>query len=148
MVILSRLPIFLLFFVAGSCSRERASHKEMKALLERARIEYDQFDNYYASSAQVNHFDSLIHSTFSEQDKILYTYSKARALTALGKEEEAIDLLESLVRKIDREGIHGLGKVKVLLGLAYLRAGERMNCVMNHSAETCILPIQGSGIHK
>jgi hypothetical protein len=117
-------------------------------LLKQARVEYDQFDNYYASAAQEKHFDSLINSTFSEQDKMLYTYSKARALTALGKEEEAVTLLEGLARKIDREGINGLGKVKVLLGLAYLRDGERKNCVVNHSAETCILPIQGSGIHK
>src|SRR5687768_14022660 len=103
----------LFVLMLNSCGWEKASHNEMINLLKQARDEYNQFDNYYASAAQVKHFDSLINSTFSEQDKMLYTYSKARALTALGKEEEAITLLENLVAKIDREGISGLGKVRV-----------------------------------
>jgi hypothetical protein len=38
--------------------------------------------------------------------------------------------------------------VKKKLALAYLRLGERNNCVYNHSAAACILPISGNGIHK
>jgi len=33
------------------------------------------------------------------------------------------------------------------LGLAYLRWGERVNCVANHTGESCILPIRGGGVH-
>jgi hypothetical protein len=146
--IFTRFFFPLLFLMASSCGWEKPSHNEMINLLKQTRVEYEQFDNYYASAAQVKHYDSLINSVSSEQDKMLYTYSKARALIALGREDEAIGLLEDLVTKIDREGINGLGKVRILLGLAHLRAGERTNCVMNHSAETCILPIQGAGIHK
>lgn len=31
--------------------------------------------------------------------------------------------------------------------LAYLRLGEITNCVQNHSAQSCIMPIKGGGIH-
>lgn len=150
MVILNRLLLLmpLLISTVTSCNRSERSHQEMIDLLTKARIEYEQFDNYYASNAQVKYYDSLINSTLSQQDKMIYTYGKARALVTLGKEEEAISLLEIQVAKIDREGIKGMDKLKVLLALAHLRAGERANCVANHSAETCVLPIQGSGIHK
>ncbi len=32
--------------------------------------------------------------------------------------------------------------------MAYLRLGEQENCLLNHSAQSCILPIVGDGIHK
>jgi FG-GAP-like repeat/ASPIC and UnbV len=34
------------------------------------------------------------------------------------------------------------------LGLAYMRLAERNNCINNYSADACIMPIQGKGIHK
>src|SRR5690349_10070489 len=142
------LLLVLLGSLFTSCVRRETSHREMTDLLAKARLTYDRSDNFYASSAQEKYYDSLIHSTVSGQDKMRFSYGKARALIALGEEEEAITVLEAEVGKIDRDGIQGMDKLKSLLALAYLRAGERVNCVMNHSAETCILPIQGAGIHK
>jgi len=34
-----------------------------------------------------------------------------------------------------------------LLAMAYLRLGEQENCVLNHTAESCLLPIDGEGVH-
>lgn len=36
---------------------------------------------------------------------------------------------------------------KRLLGLSHMRLGEELNCLLNHTAESCFLPIQGSGVH-
>lgn len=119
----------------------------MISLLRKQRSDYNQLNNYYASAPQVEYYDSLIRSTESNQDKMMHTYGKCYALIALGREEEAIPLLEEQVAKIDKDGINGMDNLKVQLALAYLRAGERVNCIKNHSPETCILPIQGSGIH-
>ena len=33
------------------------------------------------------------------------------------------------------------------LGIAYLRLGEQENCLLNHTIASCLLPIQGEGIH-
>ena len=131
-----------------SCCNSSSSHREMIELLKAQREQYYHFDNYYASQPQVVHYDSLIRSTNSGQDKMLYTYNKCYALLALGREDEAIPLLEEQVAKIDREGIRGMNKIKVQLALAYLRSGERVNCILNHTGETCIMPIKGSGIHR
>lgn len=132
----------------SSCNPKRSSHREMIEILKVKRDQYYRFDNYYASLPQVYHYDSLTRSTNSEQDKMLFTYNKCYALLALGREDEAIPLLEEQVAKINRERIRGMNKLKVQLALAYLRSGERVNCILNHTGETCILPIKGSGIHK
>ena len=131
-----------------SCNSKQSSHNEMIELLKAQRDQYYDFSNYYASQPQVYHYDSLIRATSSEQDKMMFTYNKCYALLALGKEDEAIPLLEEQVAKINKEGIRGMNKLKVQLALAYLRSGERVNCILNHTGETCILPIRGSGVHK
>ena len=33
------------------------------------------------------------------------------------------------------------------LGLAYMRLGEQQNCVSRHTANSCLLPIRGDGVH-
>ena len=35
-----------------------------------------------------------------------------------------------------------------LLALTYLRLGEQENCLLNHSAQSCIIPIKENGIHQ
>jgi hypothetical protein len=142
------IGLILLQCVVISCDKEEASHEEMLKILRQLQTTYNQFDNYYASEAHVRHFDSLINASSSAQDNMFFTLSKARALIALGREDEAVGILVPQVEKIVNENIQGMDRTKVLLALAYLRGGERTNCIRNHSSETCILPIQGSGIHK
>ena len=33
------------------------------------------------------------------------------------------------------------------LGVGYMRFGETLNCALQHNAESCLLPLRGSGIH-
>lgn len=140
------LSVFVVFIF--SCEPHRSSHDEMVSLLQDLAGKYNKFNNYYAADAQVTYYDSLIQATSSQQEKMIFTYSKARALIALGEEQQAIPLLEEQVEIIERDGIQGMNKLKVLLAMAYLRNGERNNCIANHTGETCIMPIQGTGIHK
>lgn len=132
--------------IVTSC--QDSSHREMLSLLGQKRLAYDRADNYYAAGAQADYYDSLINSSNSPQDRMRFTYDKARALIALGKEGEAIKILEPQVQRIREEKIQGMDRLKELLALAYLRNGERINCIRNHSPETCILPMKGAGIHR
>ncbi len=34
------------------------------------------------------------------------------------------------------------------IALSYLRLGEEENCLFQHNAESCLLPIQGNGVHR
>src|ERR1700743_742151 len=34
------------------------------------------------------------------------------------------------------------------MAIAYMRLGERTNCMLNHNGSSCIFPIKGEGMHK
>lgn len=38
--------------------------------------------------------------------------------------------------------------IKKLLASAYLRLGEQENCISNHTSESCLMPIRGTGIYS
>jgi len=38
-------------------------------------------------------------------------------------------------------------RLSYYLGLAWMRLGERTNCVTNHTGESCLFPIRGGGVH-
>ena len=40
-----------------------------------------------------------------------------------------------------------INRIRYNLGVGYLRLGETENCCLQYSAESCIVPIQGAGIH-
>ena len=58
--------------------------------------------------------------------------------------ERALQLLPNIEADIAPVWI---SRLYYRLGLAYLRFGETQNCALRHAAESCILPIRGSGIH-
>ena len=66
----------------------------------------------------------------------------------MGQEKKAIDLLLDLMEKTKSDSS---GRIYVdarsYLALAYLRLGERNNCIMNHSSGSCIFPIKGDGVY-
>ena len=69
----------------------------------------------------------------------------------LGRTEQAIEDLRAAVKilpelqgKVERRDAI---QTAFQLGLAYMRWGESQNCVAHHTLESCLLPIQGSGVH-
>lgn len=63
----------------------------------------------------------------------------------LGREKEATAVYESLVDKVNASQMVLLMRD---LAISYLRQGERDNCIAGHSAESCLLPIRGMGVHN
>jgi hypothetical protein len=68
-----------------------------------------------------------------------------------GNLEAAIDHLarahDLANRQQERIGPKQLAHSAYRLGVGYLRQGETENCCLRHTPESCILPIQGGGIH-
>lgn len=137
----------VLLLLLNQRTPQRSSHQEMLQLLTKARQQAHHHQNSFSTDAQMQYCDSLMKKAYSEQDKVMCGFLKARAHLMLGEEEKAIELLEGLVRQIDKSGINGRQMINLELALAYLRLGERSNCVIKHSSETCIFPIQGAGVH-
>ncbi|MEO0473596.1 MAG: FG-GAP-like repeat-containing protein, partial [Bacteroidota bacterium] len=74
----------------------------------------------------------------------------AEQLLWAGETDEAIEVLENwLEKRGDRDTVtfnnyHGFE----LLALAYLRQGEQQNCLDHHNPASCIMPIEGDGVHQ
>ena len=96
--------------------------------------------------------------------KLLYDLGKAE--TRLGRLREGVDRLSEayqMLPKVDFIGARADGgalpqtegslatvmanRNRFYLGVAYLRLAETQNCCLKHNAESCILPIQGGGLH-
>jgi hypothetical protein len=65
-----------------------------------------------------------------------------------GRTEEAIATFEALRAGLDDPRSAEWRRLTDFLAIAYLRLGEQQNCIGNHAAEACILPLQGGGIHE
>lgn len=84
----------------------------------------------------------------SELLRLRFTYGKE--LLASGKNEEALQEFRWVLETSTRDGtLSGQNKLNLWLNqaLCYLRIAELHNCLNNHTAESCIVPIQGGGVH-
>ena len=66
-------------------------------------------------------------------------------LLRAGQTREAIAELHLLQAQDLPPGLRT--RVRDRLGIAYLRLGEQENCLLHHTIASCLLPIQGEGIH-
>ena len=70
-------------------------------------------------------------------------------LLEAGRSQDAISVFEMLLEKLpDHKIITQTTKtLHEVLALGYLRLGEQLNCQENHSTESCLFPVKGSGVH-
>lgn len=91
-------------------------------------------------------------ATEKDPDKQLTLYFKyAVELLNAGDTEKSISVLNHIISslKLDQQDITADYKpIFDQLAIAYMRKGELENCAANHNPQSCIIPIQGDGIHK
>src|SRR4051812_26692217 len=135
-----------ILFVASSCHRKPTCHEEMVATLKSLNSEFKTPQNQFYPKAKLQYMDSLLLVPHSAPSEIRYcNFLKANILLELGKEDKAIEIFERISKGDDNFKIDVLWKS---MALAYLRKGERSNCISTHAAESCILPIKGMGLHR
>ncbi|MEE9179673.1 MAG: CRTAC1 family protein, partial [Vicinamibacteria bacterium] len=70
----------------------------------------------------------------------------------LGNNAEAVATLQQAYRLALDLGAAlppvGLEATLFQLSLAHLRLGETQNCVLSHTSESCLFPIEGEGVHR
>jgi tetratricopeptide (TPR) repeat protein len=145
------LLIFLLivFLIIASYTKKHAENKK-KAMLytEGLKVVYDK-DNFFCPEAQLAFWDSVLALPGNDEHRFLFAkFLKANVLLNLGEENKAIELLQELVERSGKNNNDKFSiQCKTYLALAYLRSGEKNNCVANHSSGSCIFPIQGNGVY-
>jgi hypothetical protein len=140
------LVLAMFVLVRMSCDRDGACHEEMIAILKQTNNNVNVLANNFYPDAAIPYFDSLLSLQHSTPSQIRYCkFLKSQVLMELGEEKQAIQLMEEIA---DKEDEHFSSEVVLKeLALAYLRQGERSNCIVNHAAESCIMPIKGLGLH-
>ncbi|PQJ35093.1 hypothetical protein BSZ35_11225 [Salinibacter sp. 10B] len=88
--------------------------------------------------------------TASSRQRMRLRYRYAHELLYAGDVEASLQALNTLIQEANLrlpQVSQQSRPIFNLLGFAYLRLGEQQNCIKNHSAGSCILPIRGAGVH-
>jgi len=130
-----------------ACKPKLGANEQMVQLLKEQSVFANTPANEYAPAAVLKHLDSVINSAQLSTDIVSLKVKKALVLLQLGKEQQAVNLMDSVLNKTFVADYLIKQNVIKTLALCYLRLGERTNCINNHGAESCIFPIAGGGIH-
>jgi tetratricopeptide (TPR) repeat protein len=140
------VAIFILGITLSACRRKEGSNQRMVDLLQQQNQFESNAANPYASVAVLAHQDSIINNAPKGIDLFQTYIDKANTLLQLGREKNAITILDSLHRTFIPDYLQRQAVIKNL-ALAYLRLGERTNCISNHTSESCLFPIKGGGVY-
>lgn len=139
--------LFIVFVLSQSCDYFSNPNDKMVKVLEARKMMYNVKENVFAEKKEVAYYDSIINSSEEGFFKLYNELNKGNALLKLGKEAEAVATIESVIkRKKEMDGKDSPESLK-FLAIAYMRLGEKQNCVNYHNPESCIMPIQKNGIH-
>jgi hypothetical protein len=137
----------------AKASAMSAGHQKMLALLDRI-ADRTPDENPYLGDKIARTLRKRIASlpaTTSNPIKWRLHMQAGEKELRLGNEADAINhYIEALeFTRSARDGVppHAVLESHFYLGLAYMRMAETQNCCLRHTPESCILPIQGNGIH-
>ncbi|PXY46247.1 FG-GAP-like repeat-containing protein [Flavobacterium hydrophilum] len=139
--------LFITCVLIQSCEYFSNPNDKMIKILESRKMMYNVKNNPFASKAEVIYYDSIIKSSDEGFFKLHNELNKGNALLKLGKEAESVSTLENAINRMKK--IDGKDNPQSLkfLAIAYMRLGEKQNCVNYHNPESCIIPIQKNGVH-
>jgi hypothetical protein len=141
LVLLTSLTYVCIKKYRGDSEAERLYRAGLKKIYHR--------DNAFSPESQLAFYDSLeLVPSLSEQRAMIVEFFKAVTLIKLGQEAKAADILNALMGKTEgsRQNKFAM-EIRRQLALAYIRMGERKNCISNHAAGFCIFPIQATGVY-
>jgi tetratricopeptide (TPR) repeat protein len=145
---LPKCRILIIFFVASNCGLIIACKPHppanMAGLLQQLKKRNYNPQNIFSSDARLAADDSLLKADSPNFDVQLLS-KKALCELQEGHEQQAVDIY----KKISRLPRY-MNPLDVTpdQAVAYMRLGERANCMLNHNGSSCIFPIEGGGIHQ
>jgi len=129
-----------------------SSHEEMRAVLARLSAESHE-NNSFVGDRNARRLRKALSDLAKFEDvsslkKWEANFELGRAELKLGHEQKALALLQRAEELLPQGSpIKLRKKTWYELGIAALRLAETQNCCLKHSPESCIVPIQGAGLH-
>ena len=127
-----------------------SSNEKMAQLLEHIQREIDPIENEYRSNDRAEILKKRIQNASDYDKPNLYMQYSIELLNA-GRTNEALSILTRYLEILGMKYTDVDQQKKPLLellGICFLRKGEQDNCQNLHSVESCIMPIQGTGVHQ
>lgn len=137
--------IFILLPVLGlTISCKESSHQQMiKILAEEGKRNYSN-SNVNSPEAQLAECDSDLRTRTEQSDINFLNYVKASLLIKVGREQKATSIYQDLINRMNPAVSEQLLPEAAI---AFMRLGERDNCMLNHTASSCVFPIRKPGVH-
>ncbi|ASU36387.1 CRTAC1 family protein [Mucilaginibacter xinganensis] len=135
--------ILLLLIIIVTAYSRTSSRGKMPGILKELRNRNYTMENPFSPEVKMARADSMLKLPGNENNVNLMAV-RASLSIKVGKENQAVELYEDLVNKMDFMSIGGL---MPNIGIAYMRLGERTNCMLNHNGSSCIFPIKDGGVH-
>ena len=138
---------FTCFYLIGAIfilSCREPSHQEMVSLLKELNKKYNTIENPFNPGVKTVYLDSLLQMPENKRNLGLLA-AQGSLLLKNGQEEKSIKTYEDLFSKID---FMSVDRVMPDMAIAYMRLGERSNCMLNHNGSSCVFPIKDQGIHR
>jgi len=109
----------------------------------------DPMDNMYCNTQRAALQRKAMEQAASPEERMRAAAHLADELLKAGRTQEAIDLVEPLLREAESgtPGAPPVVEALRFLGLCDLRLGEQENCIAHHNIDSCLLPVKGGGIH-
>jgi len=133
---------------AASTRRMAERLEEIAANVDPAKHPYVNLDRVEYFRDQLERQQRLAETNGSKnKDPILKArFALAKELLYAGQSKASVQQLKQLQTAVDNPHIQHI--IQAQLGLAYLRLGEQENCILQHTIESCLLPIGGGGVHQ
>jgi len=135
--------LLLLIAIITVAYQRSSSQGKMAGILKELRNRNFTFANPFSPEVKLIHVDSLLSKPGNENNPNLLAM-KASLSVKVGKEIQAVQTYETLVNRMDFMSIN---TIMPDIGIAYMRLGERANCMLNHNGSSCIFPIKDGGVH-
>ena len=147
----STLSLAIVVSLAACTAPEQArpSSAATQRMAERLRqIAHNQnpISNIYLNDLRVEHFSSRqehLSPLARMRARILLARERLRA----GQTQVSIDEFHQLRPELEKRQVRMQPSLNMLLGLAYMRLGEQVNCLEGHTTASCLFPIGPDGVH-
>ena len=143
LIILAAFP--LLFF---SCTERTAGNEEMAKLLASVAQQVNVPENGFSTGIRLAKYQAVLRDDKTYRDSCRDDFFIGRYYLEMGEEQQCISRLEHLLSVVKPEDAGVRRIISKNLAIAWLRVGERTNCIHGHGEQSCILPIALKGIHS
>ena len=141
--IILAIMVFLALGFTWVISKQSTSHRDMIKLLKDINQKNTNIANPFNAEPKIAYLDSFVKAVPSSEDRELLA-TKGSLLLEAGKEAEAVKQFEKIMNELD---FMTTDEVLDNAAIAYMRLGERSNCMLNHTGSSCIFPIKDDGVH-